>query len=213
MNTPEQIRQLRRRFRNARRSLGYAAQAAHAEAAARAVANTRVLLMADVCGAYFTQDDGELDSLPLVSRLWAAGKTVGVPVLSGRGEMDFYQVKPDTPLVANRYGIPEPRKGRYLNPLSLSVLFMPLVAFDDQGNRLGMGAGYYDRYLGRLPSNLRPLLVGLAHAVQHSPDPLPRQSWDVPLDAVATEAGWRSLSLRASGFAGTPGIHQRNREV
>ena len=193
MSTRNHLRQLRRRFRSARRSLSFAAQAAHAEAVARAVVGSRVLLRAGICGAYFSQDDGELDSLPLLSRLWAAARTVGVPVVSGKGDMDFYQVKPGTPLVVNRYGIPEPRRSRYLNPLSLSIVFLPLVAFDDHGTRLGMGAGYYDRYIGRLPVTLRPLLVGLAHEVQRARDPLPRQPWDVPLDAVATEAGWQSF--------------------
>jgi 5-formyltetrahydrofolate cyclo-ligase len=81
------------------------------------------------------------------------------------------------------------------------VLFMPLVAFDDSGSRLGMGAGYYDRYLGRLPGGLTPLLVGLAHEAQRSNTPLPGNPWDVPLDGVVTENGWQPFSPRAKVFA------------
>ena len=71
------------------------------------------------------------------------------------------------------------------------------VAFDDAGSRVGMGAGYYDRFLGTLPENMRPLSVGLAHEVQRVADPIERKRWDIPLDAVATEAGWQAFSLRA----------------
>lgn len=203
MVTRTDHRRLRRLFREQRRALDPGTQAAHAEAVARVVVNARLLLRFDACGLYFTQpDDGELDTLPLLSRLWAAGKTVGCPVVADDGHMDFYRVKPATRLVLNRWGIPEPRTrgrdaGSYLNVRRLSVLFLPLVAFDGSGARLGMGAGYYDRYLGRIPADLRPLVVGLAHEVQRSPDPLPRQPWDVPLDAVATEAGWQPFSRRA----------------
>jgi 5-formyltetrahydrofolate cyclo-ligase len=87
--------------------------------------------------------------------------------------------------------------GTYLNPLAVSLLFIPLVGFDSAGTRLGMGAGYYDRYIGRLPPASRPLLVGLAHEVQRSERPLTREPWDIPLDAVVTESGWQPFSLRA----------------
>ncbi|MGE0624942.1 MAG: 5-formyltetrahydrofolate cyclo-ligase [Pseudomonadales bacterium] len=203
MSTLTENRRLRRLFREQRRALDPGIQAAHAEAVARAVVNARLLLRFDACGLYFTHpDDGELDTLPLLSRFWAAGKTVGCPVVTEAGSMDFYRVRPATRLVLNRYGIPEPSTrgrgaGNYLNPLRLSVLFVPLVAFDNNGGRLGMGAGYYDRFLGRLPASHRPLVIGLAHEVQRSAAPLPRQPWDVPLDAVATEAGWQAFGLRA----------------
>ncbi len=161
------------------------------------------------CGLYFSQaGDGELDTLPLLSRLWAAGKTVAAPVVGDSAEMDFYQVTPRTALTLNRYGIPEPRtrgtrSGRYLKPLSLDVLFMPLVAFDAEGNRLGMGAGYYDRFLGRFPAGMRPLTVGLAHEVQRTDVALTPEPWDIPLDAVATDAGWQAFSRRAMVLART----------
>ena len=196
-------RALRARYRAQRRQIGLEHQAQHAEAATRAVLTSGLMHRARRCGLYFAQaTDGELDTLPLLSRLWAAGKTVACPVVGARGDMDFYQVKPGTPLSLNRYGIPEPRtrgqrSARYLNPLSLDVLFLPLVAFDDGGNRLGLGAGYYDRFLGNLPEKLRPLTVGLAHEAQRAKEGLVRQPWDIPLDAIATEDGWQAFSSRA----------------
>jgi 5-formyltetrahydrofolate cyclo-ligase len=64
-----------------------------------------------------------------------------------------------------------------------------------------MGAGYYDRFLGRLPQAMRPLTVGLAHEIQRAPEGLEQAPWDAPLDAVATEAGWQAFSRRAMVLA------------
>ena len=117
--------------------------------------------------------------------------------------MTFYTLAPKTATVNARYGLTEPRTfgagaGSYVHPLSLTVLFVPLVAFDEQGQRLGMGAGYYDRYLGRIPHTLRPLVIGLAHELQRSGDLLNAAPWDVPLDGVVTEAGSQPFSPRVS---------------
>src|SRR5690606_40461575 len=66
---------------------------------------------------------------------------------------------------------------------------LPLVAFDARGNRLGMGGGFYDRTFARAPRarTLRPRLVGLAHHFQQVAS-LPAEPWDIPLDAIATDA-------------------------
>ncbi len=110
--------------------------------------------------------------------------------------MSFYRYRRHTPLVANRFGIPEPAPGApHVAPLSVDLLLMPLVAFDCFGVRLGMGVGYYDRYLGRLPATMRPRLIGLAHETQRSLDPLPFAEWDVPLDGVITEQGWHTFDI------------------
>ena len=200
-------RTLRTQARRARRAIGPDGQATHAEAATRAVLTSGVMNRASRVGLYFSQaSDGEIDTLPLMTRLWAAGKRVAVPVVGATGEMDFYQLNPTTSLTRNRYGIIEPRTrgrraGHHLNAMSIDVLFMPLVAFDDTGSRLGMGAGYYDRFLGGLPISLRPLTIGLAHEVQRTATPINRESWDIPLDAIATEAGWQAFSRRAKVLA------------
>ncbi len=145
--------------------------------------------------AYFgNQADGELSTVPLLARLVTTGKRVALPVVGKGGSMSLYRYRRHAPLVPNRFGIPEPAPGApYVAPLSVDVLLVPLVAFDGYGVRLGMGAGYYDRFLGRLPPSMRPRLVGLAHEVQRSLDPLPFADWDVPLDGVITERGWQSF--------------------
>lgn len=69
----------------------------------------------------------------------------------------------------------------------LDLVFIPMVAFDTMGNRLGMGKGYYDQTFSRERLRWRrPLMVGLAHSTQGT-DNLPANSWDVPMDIVVTE--------------------------
>jgi len=185
-------RELRQHFRRARRALDHERQAANGRAVARHLQNSRLVLDGGRVAAYLpNQKDGELDSIPCVQRLWTMGRTVAVPVIGrNAGFMDLFRFRPDTRLVLNRLGIAEPEPGSpHVNVRSVTVMLMPLVAFDDAGTRLGMGGGFYDRFLGALAPGLRPRLIGLAHEAQHSVETLPRDRWDIPLDAVITEAG------------------------
>lgn len=102
--------------------------------------------------------------------------------------MTFWKLNPGDTLSLNRVGIWEPlnKRGRPTPSWSLSMVLLPLVAFDSRGTRLGMGGGYYDTYLAKL-RRPRPLLVGYAHACQEVAE-IDREPWDVPLDAVVTEA-------------------------
>jgi 5-formyltetrahydrofolate cyclo-ligase len=101
------------------------------------------------------------------------------------------------PLRRNRLGIGEAPSAPTLDVAQLDLLLMPLVGFDDAGNRLGNGAGYYDRLLGarlghtvRRALRPRPLLVGLAFECQHL-GAITAAVHDVPLDAVISECGLR----------------------
>ena len=189
-------RQLRRHFREQRRRIPPSEQAAHAEAVAKHFFASLLPLSGRSVGAYFSNDaEGELSTAPLLARLLSTRKRVALPVAGRDGSLTFYRYRRSTSLTPNRFGILEPaQSGRaYVAPLSLRVLLVPLVAFDHRGVRLGMGAGYYDRYLGRIPYGLRPRLVGLAHEAQRSPLLLPFAAWDVPLDSVVTEKGWQTF--------------------
>ncbi len=155
-----------------------------------------LVLRGRTVGVYMA-NDGEVDTLPLLKRLLATRKRVALPVIRDHEALEFYRYRANTTLVTNRFGIPEPAPGApFVAPLALDLLLMPLVAFDGHGVRLGMGAGFYDRYLGRLPAALRPCLVGVAHEVQRAAEPLPCAEWDVPLDGIITENGWQSFETR-----------------
>ena len=78
-----------------------------------------------------------------------------------------------------------------MNARRLDVMLLPLVGFDSEGRRLGMGGGYYDATLAYLRSRRRwrkPLLVGVAYACQQLKE-VPAEPWDVRLDMILTEKG------------------------
>ena len=100
------------------------------------------------------------------------------------------------PLRRNRYQIGEPISGRSIAAPAMTMVLMPLVGFDDAGNRLGNGAGYYDRWLAfRRDTRGAPLLVGVAFECQRCALIEP-QAHDVPLDAVVTENGLQVFAPR-----------------
>ena len=191
---------MRRLYRRHRRSLNADQQTEHAVKALQVLTTTHLLLRKGPIAVYLANElDGELNTLPLIERLWRMGKTVALPVIArNHPVMDFYRYTQATRLVENRYGIFEPGPdSTFINPRSLCLLFVPLVAFDSSGNRIGMGAGFYDRYLGNLQPAMRPKIVGFAHEVQRHAGTLPRNSWDIPLDAVVTESSWQTFTHQA----------------
>jgi 5-formyltetrahydrofolate cyclo-ligase len=112
-----------------------------------------------------------------------------LPVVQSNGSLRFGPWRPGDALVNNRFGIPEPDLAldSLLDPQSLTVAFLPLLAFARDGQRLGMGAGYYDRsFAFRQQTPAPPWLIGVGYSFQEfgGADPAP---WDVPMDAVVTE--------------------------
>lgn len=156
------------------------------QAAARMLSFPPVVMAHTV--AVFLSFDGELDTQPLIEQLWQAGKRVYLPVLHpfSPGNLLFLHYHPQSALVANRLKIREPRLDvRDVLPLAkLDVLVTPLVAFDEDGQRLGMGGGFYDRTLQNWQQHkIQP--VGYAHDCQLV-EKLPVEEWDIPLPAVVT---------------------------
>lgn len=133
--------------------------------------------------ALYLSFDGEISTHALIKKLWEQNKSVFLPVLHpfAKHHLLFLRYLPDTPLVQNQFGIWEPKLNvQYVLPLNeLDILFTPLVAFDKQGNRLGMGGGFYDRTLQHWQKKSF-IPVGLAHSCQQL-ESLPVESWDVPL--------------------------------
>ena len=136
--------------------------------------------------ALYVSFDGEISTEKLIKTLWAQGKQVYLPVLHpfNPNHLLFLRYLPDTPMLKNKFGIWEPKLNvQSVLPLEeLDILFTPLVAFDKQGNRLGMGGGFYDRTLQHWQkSSFIP--VGLAHQCQQV-EQLPTEAWDVPLHQI-----------------------------
>ena len=136
--------------------------------------------------ALYVSFDGEISTDKLIKTLWAQDKHVYLPVLHpfNPNHLLFLRYLPDTPMLKNKFGIWEPKLNvQNVLPLDeLDILFTPLVAFDKEGNRLGMGGGFYDRTLQNW-QNSSFITVGLAHQCQQV-EQLPTEAWDVPLHQI-----------------------------
>ena len=134
--------------------------------------------------------DGEIDTLRFIEWCWENNKKIYLPVVHpfNKGHLLFLQYSPSTKMVLNRYGIIEPKLDQlHTCPVTdLDLVFTPLVAFDPQGNRIGMGGGYYDRMLAPwFKDKSGPYPIGLAHDCQQVEE-LPIEEWDVPLPEIIT---------------------------
>lgn len=112
-----------------------------------------------------------------------------LPVLHEDGRLRFAPWRPGDALTNNRFGIPEPdiASASLIEPEQMTLVVVPLVGFDLQGQRLGMGAGWYDRtFAFRQKSQPPPWLVGAGFAGQQV-ESLEPADWDVALDAVCTD--------------------------
>ncbi|MFU8878547.1 MAG: 5-formyltetrahydrofolate cyclo-ligase, partial [Wenzhouxiangellaceae bacterium] len=117
--------------------------------------------------AAFVPFRGEPNLMPALEALSEAGRRVWLPVVNGR-QMHFRRWQPGCRMEKNRYGIPEPVDGRECAPEQLELVLTPLVAFSNNGTRLGMGAGFYDRTFAfaRTDPGRGPWMVGMAYTMQ-----------------------------------------------
>lgn len=184
-------KQLRATLRQRRRALTPQQQRHAARQLSRQLQKLPEIRQARHLAAYIA-NDGEID--PAAFLIWAQqrGKTIWLPVVCDDHPLHSLGMrfaaaptrKQRGGWRRNHYGISEPRTRRQIAPGKLDVLLLPLVGFDQQGNRLGMGGGYYDRLLQMLESTpRRPQYIGLAHRCQSVPQ-LASASWDRPVDRV-----------------------------
>lgn len=132
----------------------------------------------------------EPDLRPLLETWAASGEKefcALLPVVVDAGSALAFRVwTPETTLVADRYGIPTPATGNFVQP---EALLLPLNAFDAAGYRLGYGGGYFDRTLAALQAmTARPLAIGVGFELARV-DSIHPEPHDQPLDAIVTEAG------------------------
>jgi len=150
--------------------------------------------------ALYLANDGEIDPAEIVALCMAQHKQVYAPFIQGNrpdSKLTFAPWRTLHPWVNNRYRIPEPRVPLqdHCRPEQLDLIFMPLVAFDATGERLGMGGGFYDRTLAARSKRRvfrKPRLIGIAHEFQKVPR-IPTDSWDVPLDGILTNEKFYAL--------------------
>ena len=128
----------------------------------------------------------EIDVMPLMRALHAAGHRLCLPVIEAAGQpLKFREWAPEADMIDGPFGAQLPAEGEWLEP---QLLIAPLVAFDAECWRLGYGGGFYDRTLERLRAKRRTLAIGFAYAAQQI-DAMPRDPTDQRLDGVVTEEG------------------------
>ncbi|GAB2489885.1 5-formyltetrahydrofolate cyclo-ligase [Arenimonas alkanexedens] len=179
---------LRAELRARRAALRPGERLAAADAVARHLGERPELRAPGYVAGYWAVN-GELPLHAVQLRL-APGQVWCLPVTTPDGGLGFAPWRAGDPLEPNRYGIPEPVAETRLAPEAMSIVLLPLLGFDTDGTRLGMGGGYYDRAFGfRRGQAAPPHLVGVGYGCQQI-ETLAREPWDVPLDAIATEAGF-----------------------
>ncbi|MBT4123026.1 MAG: 5-formyltetrahydrofolate cyclo-ligase [Candidatus Ruthia sp.] len=134
--------------------------------------------------ALYLTNDGEIDTKYIQNFLKNKGFSIYLPILVDKS-LKFAKVGEN--FRKNQYGILEPISDDIISAEQLDILFMPLVGFDKNKNRIGMGGGYYDRTLAfkNQKTVKNPKLYGLAFDCQQV-EKLETQDWDVPLDAIIT---------------------------
>ena len=134
---------------------------------------------------------GEADPLFLTEEALREGKRVYLPKVRA-AQMTFLRYEAGDVLIRSRYGIPEPADTDAWDGTAAALVLVPGAAFSPDGQRIGYGGGYYDRYFADPALRGRCTLIGLAYAFQITDEILP-EAHDVRLDGIACENGMRML--------------------
>jgi len=150
---------------------------------------------------------GEIDVLPTLTWLRSQGHITCLPVMRKINEQPGLRFAPfddASTLIPGKFNIPVPDlpDSALLTAEQLDLVLVPLTGFDEQGNRLGMGGGYYDRtFAWRQQQTHSQRYIGVAHECQKMTT-LPVDTWDVPLDAIATDRHWYNTTNTTSSEGG-----------
>ncbi len=125
----------------------------------------------------------EIDTSFVLSILQGKDKEVVVPKVSGPSSLTHYLLTDNTTLAKNAWGIPEPVDGLTISPKKIDFVFVPLLAFDRKGNRVGYGKGFYDRFLAECRPGVIKIGLSLFEAVEKVTDVA---DTDIGLDYCAT---------------------------
>lgn len=123
----------------------------------------------------------EVCTHPLLQR-WAGKKLILLPFIKGPGELELRPYDKGTEMQKNEYGIAEPTGTAFTSYEKIDVAIIPGMAFNNKGQRLGRGKGFYDRLLHKLKS-LHVHTIGICFDFQKT-DFIPTESHDVSVNEV-----------------------------
>jgi 5-formyltetrahydrofolate cyclo-ligase len=181
-------RQLRTRLREARAKLGAAERIGAAQGVVQSLEQLAEFLVDKAVAGYWAVR-GEVPLNLVYARTRSREQTYHLPILTDKKTLVFAPWQSGDEVTINRYGISEPGAAHAVDAELLELVLVPLLGFDRNGNRLGSGAGYYDRTFSFLKSQSRPaqpLLVGIGYHFQEVANMTPTE-WDVPMDFIATD--------------------------
>ena len=135
-----------------------------------------------VIGGYYPYNY-EIDIIEILKQFKKKKYQISLPRIKKNNQMDFYSWSFQDPLYINKYGIPEPISRKKVHP---NILFVPLVAFDKENNRVGYGGGFYDRYIQRIKKLKKVITIGFAYSFQKVKK-INVEKYDTKIDLIITE--------------------------
>lgn len=128
-------------------------------------------------------ENNEVDTRPLIDHLKSKQKKIVVPKVKNEALLEHFLIEADTSFKINRWGIPEPVKGQPVLLEDIDLVFVPMLAFDRQGHRVGYGKGYYDRFMAGCRADALKIGLCFFEAIEEISDAGPR---DIPMDYCVT---------------------------
>ena len=125
----------------------------------------------------------EVDVIEILKEFEKRKYLISLPKIRNNFQMDFFEWSFKNPLIINEYGIPEPVSNKIRYP---DILLVPLVAFDNELNRIGYGGGFYDRYIKKIKKKKKIITIGLAFSFQKVKK-IKTNKFDIKLDFIVTE--------------------------
>ena len=134
-----------------------------------------------IIGGYYPYNY-EIDILNILEKFEQKKFIITLPKIKKNSQMNFFQWSTNDPLAINKFGIPEPISKIVKYP---DVLLVPLVAFDQNFNRIGYGGGFYDRYINKIRKRKKVLTIGFAYSFQKVKK-IQTNNYDIKLDFIIT---------------------------
>lgn len=182
-------REIRRHGRSARATMATPTREIANRIIAEKVMSKPWFRVAGNIACYLSTED-EVDTWQLIARAWQMKKRIFAPIVKKNRQMEFRRISAESQLEVSQFGLYEPPVGESIPVRKLDIVLTPLVAFDGERHRIGMGGGYFDRtfsFLQHRESYFHPKLIGLAFACQKVEE-IPANPWDIRLFDILTEA-------------------------
>jgi len=135
-----------------------------------------------ILGGYYPYNY-EVDGTQILKKFEKQKYKITLPKIKKNFQMDFFNWSTKDPLNINKYGIPEPISNKVQYP---DILLVPIVAYDENLNRIGYGGGFYDRYINKIKKYKKVVTIGLAYSFQMVKK-ISTNKYDIKLDFIITE--------------------------